>query len=179
VFGASLAENRVGARRSNVEVVLVNRLWLGLTGLLAIVVIAGGCTAPVRSGTYTLASTKHDASVLGSKFVLVEENAFGSASTPIIFFPFGFPRDYLVMDEVLTRYDGDLLTDIKFTSKSTVFVAFGAFQLKMTCDVWKLADRAALSGESGEHVYSLDEIQARSTGGDSYAQQLETTEVSR
>lgn len=129
-----------------------------ILGLLLVPLVAAGCSAPVRSGTYTVASTKHGADVLGSEFVLVKKSATGSASTPIILVPFGFPRDYEVMEKILEEHGGDILTNVKMTSSSTLFLFFGAYKLDVTCDVWKVAGSADAGGKSGERTFAISEI---------------------
>ena len=128
-----------------------------MSGLLLVAVVAAGCSAPVRSGNYTVASTKHDASVLGSEFVLVKKNATGTATTPIILFPFGFPKDYKVMKNILDENNGDILTNVKITTKITmVLFYFGATKLSITCDVWRLADHSDVGGKA--QTYDVSEI---------------------
>jgi len=126
--------------------------------LLATVVLAVGCSAPVRSGVYTLASMSLGPDDLGDEFVLVKKGATGFGSTPIIIFPWGFPRDYDVMEKILEENGGDLLTNVTISSKTTLFIAFGSYQLDVVCDVWRKAGVGDMGSVPPDQLKRLDEL---------------------
>lgn len=134
----------------------MNRLILAV--LLVALVFAAGCTAPIRSGVYSVASTSIGPEELGGQFVLVQKGAMASASTPIILFPVGFPRDSELMEQVLSDHGGDLLTNVTLTSKVSVFIAFGSYKLDVVCDVWRRATAEEMGRLDSDELKTLDEI---------------------
>ena len=136
-------------------------------GLVLMVVFGTGC-APVRSGVFTVASTKRSADVLGSTFVLVKRGATGSATVPIVFAPLGVPRDYKVMEDILMVYGGDVLTNVSITNKLWIFLFVGANTISITCDVWKIGDGYSSRRGLNEDVHDVDMIgKVASTPGSS------------
>ncbi len=130
----------------------------GVTSVLILMVVFGTGCAPVRSGVFTVASTKRSADVLGAKLVIVKKGATGSATVPIVFVPFGVPRDYAIMEEILLENGGDVLTNVNITNKVWVFLFFGANTINITCDVWKIADGQSSHRELNRDAHDVDMI---------------------
>lgn len=125
--------------------------------LLAALIAVGGC-APVRSGSYTLASTDLGAEDLGGEFVLVQKAATAQGATPVFFVPFSYPRDYEIMAQMLEEHGGDLLTNVTFTSSVSLFLGLiGQIELDIQADVWRKAD--GMSHVAPGELKTLDEIQ--------------------
>lgn len=129
-----------------------------VAALLAALVFAVGC-APVRSGTYTLASTSLGPDDLGGKFVLVEKGVTKTASNPIFIFQFGIPRDYKVIEDILEEHNGDLLTNLNITTKSNLFLFIvGSNSVTIECDVWRKASAGDYGNLPADQLKSLDEV---------------------
>ncbi len=127
--------------------------------LLGAVLALTSC-APIRSGTYTLASTTCGADVLGGKFILVAKNVTVTDTKPVFILPLGTPRDYKAMDEILATNKGDLLTNVRITSKSNLvylIAAFGVQKVTVSADVWRLATIAEIADPAGRQLCTLDE----------------------
>lgn len=97
--------------------------------------------APIRSGTFTIASPDKDISIMGLKHKLVKKAATHTVSIPIFLFPWGTPpKDNEAMREILKEHDGDFLTNITVESKSEIILFFGSQKTIVTADVWKIVE---------------------------------------
>ena len=105
---------------------------------LLVLLLAVSC-APIRSGTFTVASPDKDISIIGSKIELVQKAATATVTTPIFLIPLGTPpKDSDAMRQILEQYHGDFLTNVTVQSRSELFLFFGSQKTTVTADVWKV-----------------------------------------
>ncbi len=116
--------------------------------LLSVVLLAAltaGCSN-FQPGVLTVVSTTTGAEALGSKMILVKKAATKTVSIPVVFgIPMGMVRDFNTIQSLLAENNADIATNMVITPRLTLALwLFGSYQVDITADLWRRADRASL-----------------------------------
>lgn len=148
------------------------RMFVALLVLSVMLLFATGCSQ--RIGAFTVISTK--SFDVGTNYVKVYKDVSGTDAKPIIFiFPTGQPSIQSAVDDILSKYDGDVVGDavVEYSWFYIPYI-FGEYRYTIKGDIYKKA--AKVSEMSPAEVSKMVDSDVKSAG-DFYMLDTETGKV--